>query len=47
MSEQVAEYKRLIGGVQFVDAVPKSQAGKILRKDLRAAFKAEQEKKSS
>jgi 4-coumarate--CoA ligase len=33
--ERVAPYKRLRGGVQFVDAIPKSISGKILRKVLR------------
>ncbi|MGH9010288.1 MAG: AMP-binding protein, partial [Acidimicrobiia bacterium] len=35
VAERVAPYKR-IRGLQFVDAVPKSASGKILRKDLRA-----------
>ena len=38
MNAEVSEYKRLAGGVAFVDAVPKSGTGKILRKDLKAAF---------
>jgi acyl-coenzyme A synthetase/AMP-(fatty) acid ligase len=35
VAERVAPYKR-IRGLQFVDVVPKSASGKILRKDLRA-----------
>ena len=31
----VADYKQLRGGVVFMDAIPKSPSGKILRKDLR------------
>lgn len=38
-----ARYMRLAGGVEFVDAIPKSAAGKILRKALRARH-AEQAK---
>jgi len=33
---KVAGHKQLRGGVVFLDEVPKSPAGKILRKDLRA-----------
>uniref|UniRef100_A0A7E4W4G4 AMP-binding domain-containing protein n=1 Tax=Panagrellus redivivus TaxID=6233 RepID=A0A7E4W4G4_PANRE len=32
---KVAEYKRLRGGIKFVDAIPKSDAGKILRNVLK------------
>ena len=32
---KVSGYKRLRGGVFFIDAIPKSPAGKILRKVLR------------
>ncbi|KAF2737600.1 4-coumarate-CoA ligase-like protein [Polyplosphaeria fusca] len=38
---RVAGHKQLRGGVVFVDAVPKSPAGKILRKDLRVLAKRE------
>ncbi|KAK1245924.1 hypothetical protein MKX07_004993 [Trichoderma sp. CBMAI-0711] len=33
---KVADYKRLRGGVIFIEAIPRSPTGKILRKDLRA-----------
>ncbi|KAL1892203.1 hypothetical protein Sste5346_007159 [Sporothrix stenoceras] len=33
-----ARYMRLAGGVEFVDVIPKSAAGKILRKALRAQY---------
>lgn len=32
---QVARHKWLRGGVQFVEAVPRSPSGKILRRELR------------
>ncbi|KAF8939511.1 hypothetical protein EDD21DRAFT_297941 [Dissophora ornata] len=35
VASKVAPHKKLRGGVRFVDAIPKSAAGKILRKDLR------------
>ncbi|KAF9946155.1 hypothetical protein BGZ70_003382 [Mortierella alpina] len=35
VSSKVASHKRLRGGVRFIEVVPKSAAGKILRKDLR------------
>ena len=38
VNQQVAEYKRLRGGIEFLDAIPKSASGKILRKDLKALF---------
>ncbi|POR35320.1 Putative acyl-coenzyme A synthetase [Tolypocladium paradoxum] len=41
VKRQVAGYKQLRGGVVFVDAVPRSPAGKILRKELRDMFKKE------
>ena len=36
---QVADYKQLRGGVIFMDVIPKSASGKILRKDLRELAK--------
>ncbi|KAH7386115.1 4-coumarate-CoA ligase-like protein [Pyrenochaeta sp. MPI-SDFR-AT-0127] len=35
LAERVSRHKRLEGGVQFVDSVPKNPSGKILRKELR------------
>lgn len=35
VEENAAPYKKLRGGVEFVDTVPKSQSGKILRRELR------------
>ncbi|EFX65709.1 hypothetical protein DAPPUDRAFT_303557 [Daphnia pulex] len=36
VEEQVAPFKRLRGGVIFIDAIPKLLSGKILRRELRA-----------
>lgn len=41
MSENLASYKALTGGVLFVDEIPKSASGKILKRILRD--QAEQE----
>ncbi|KAI5860242.1 acetyl-CoA synthetase-like protein [Durotheca rogersii] len=35
MESRVVKYKRLAGGVKFVDAIPKNPSGKILRRELR------------
>jgi acyl-CoA synthetase (AMP-forming)/AMP-acid ligase II len=35
---KVAEYKRLEGGVEFVDQIPKNASGKILRRELKKLF---------
>jgi len=35
VQDNLASYKWLRGGVIFVDTIPKSPSGKILRKDLR------------
>lgn len=40
---KVAQHKRLRGGVLLMEAIPKSPSGKILRKDLRAMAKKEEE----
>jgi acyl-CoA synthetase (AMP-forming)/AMP-acid ligase II len=39
--QNVASHKQLRGGVIFLDAIPKSPSGKILRKDLRVLAKRE------
>lgn len=41
VDSRVANHKRLRGGVRFVDEIPKSAAGKILRRVLREQLKAE------
>ncbi|KAI9900781.1 hypothetical protein N3K66_005043 [Trichothecium roseum] len=38
---RVASYKRLAGGVVFVDAIPKNPSGKVLRRALRERARAE------
>jgi 4-coumarate--CoA ligase len=38
VAEKVAEYKRLDGGVEFLEAIPKNATGKIMRKDLKEKF---------
>jgi 4-coumarate--CoA ligase len=37
--DRVAQHKRLRGGIKFIDEVPKSVSGKILRRMLREAAK--------
>merc|ERR1711988_1000213 len=39
---KAAHYKKLRGGVKFVDSVPRSPSGKILRKDVREMRKREE-----
>ncbi|KAL2060896.1 hypothetical protein VTL71DRAFT_8948 [Oculimacula yallundae] len=41
-SKKVAPYKKLRGGIRFVDEIPKSTAGKVLRRVLADQAKAEQ-----
>lgn len=46
VASKVANHKRLKGGVRFVNEIPKSAAGKILRRHLRDQIKDEMAKKS-
>ena len=39
MTDKVAPHKQLAGGVQFLEEIPRSAAGKILRKDLKAKYR--------
>ena len=41
MEGRLAKYKRLDGGVKFVDAIPKNASGKILKRVLRDQVKRE------
>lgn len=41
LAEKVAPPKKLRGGVRFVDEIPKSQSGKILRRVLKEKAKQE------
>ena len=42
---KVANHKRLRGGIRFIEEVPKSASGKILRRVLKEKAKAEEESK--
>lgn len=44
LSERVAHHKRLRGGVHFVDEIPKSASGKILRRVLKVRAQEEENK---
>ncbi|KAI9273920.1 hypothetical protein EDC94DRAFT_593191 [Helicostylum pulchrum] len=44
VNQNVIHYKRLRGGIAFIETIPKSVSGKILRKDLRDLFKSEKNK---
>lgn len=44
LHDRVAQHKRLRGGVKFVDVIPKSVSGKILRRLLKEEAKKEQAK---
>lgn len=41
MKERLASYKQLIGGIVFVDSIPKTPSGKILKRILRDQAKKE------
>jgi 4-coumarate--CoA ligase len=43
VKKNAADYKQLRGGVVFLEAIPKSPSGKILRKDLREMANKEAE----
>lgn len=45
LSKKVASHKRLRGGVRFVDVIPKSASGKILRRLLKVKAQEEEEKR--
>ena len=38
VNERVVEYKRLAGGIRFVESIPKTASGKILRRNLRDEY---------
>ncbi|XP_076234912.1 luciferin 4-monooxygenase isoform X2 [Calliopsis andreniformis] len=40
INERVSSPKRLRGGIKFVDSIPKTASGKILRRELRDALKS-------
>jgi 4-coumarate--CoA ligase len=42
LNKRVVTYKRLRGGIRFVEAIPKSTAGKVLRRVLVEQAKKEQ-----
>ena len=44
LGEKVASHKRLRGGVRFIEEVPKSASGKILRRILKDRAKGEEGK---
>jgi acyl-coenzyme A synthetase/AMP-(fatty) acid ligase len=41
VSQNLAQHKQLRGGVIYLDAIPKSASGKILRRELREMAKRE------
>ncbi|KAF3159406.1 hypothetical protein TWF751_000778 [Orbilia oligospora] len=47
VAKNVAQHKKLRGGVKFVDVIPKSASGKILRRVLRDQAKAEKKKEGA
>lgn len=38
VAQQVSKYKELTGGVQFVDSIPKTPSGKILRREIKRLY---------
>lgn len=47
ISAKVAPYKKLKGGVEFVREIPKSPAGKILRRTIREEFARKRSKNNA
>ena len=47
VDENLAAYKKLRGGVEFVDQIPKSLSGKILRRELKDRLKKPSKVESS
>ena len=47
VDESTVHYKHLSGGVEFVDLIPKSASGKILRRELRDKFMNELNQKKA
>lgn len=47
MDKKVVYYKKLRGGIRFVDEIPKSAAGKILRRVLKDRAKSEEQQMKS
>lgn len=46
LASKVANHKKLRGGVRFTDEIPKSAAGKILRRMLKVKYQEEEERKA-
>ena len=38
MKAQVSDHKQLAGGIEWIEAIPKSPAGKILRRELKEIY---------
>ena len=47
VEEHKARYKWLVGGVEFLDAIPKNSTGKILRRHLREKERLSRKSSSS
>jgi 4-coumarate--CoA ligase len=47
VASKVANHKKLRGGVKFVDEIPKSAAGKILRRVLKEKYQQEEKRRTS